>query len=225
MLTRGCGPNDRVCPAASSKMVTTNFGARCACFRFSFHHLAHPMLSRLAMSPLKSPQWPQYQTLLRIPLLQTIRLRQPTFPGCHSKNLPRRPHNLGERLLPHAPTLPNLLCSSPKLPRTAPIGFFIHVASSRIFRCLSVAEDLLLGLLGVDLVVFTVPDCQLRTPLPTDCFTHIGVRGPSQGDSSPGGTQRPSGGWLPRPRRVGFVDDGVFNPMGIDVKEVQLRSI
>ncbi|KIK01783.1 glycosyltransferase family 20 protein, partial [Laccaria amethystina LaAM-08-1] len=48
--------------------------------------------------------------------------------------------------------LPNLLCSSPKLPRTAPIGFFIHVASSRIFRCLSVAEDLLLGLLGVDLV-------------------------------------------------------------------------
>ena len=104
----------------------------------------------------------------------------------------------------HLMLLPNLLWSNPKLPCTAPIGFFIHFAFPpfEIFRRFSLVEDLLLGLLGVDLVVFAVPGYQLRTPLPTDCFTQIGVRGPTQGDSSPG-TLRPSGGWRRRPRRVG----------------------
>ncbi|CCM06307.1 uncharacterized protein FIBRA_08558 [Fibroporia radiculosa] len=39
---------------------------------------------------------------------------------------------------------------------TAPIGFFMHVAfpSSEIFRCLSMREDLLRGLLGADLIGF-----------------------------------------------------------------------
>ena len=165
----------------SSKIVTTNFGTRSAFFHFSFHHLTPGLLGRLAMSPLHSPRCPQYQTLRRIRLLQTIRLCQPTFRRRHIGELPRRRHHLGKRLPPHASAQPSL-----KLPRTAPIGFFMHVAfpSSEIFRCLSVAEDFLLGL---DLVGFTVPDCQLRTPLPTDSFTHIDVRGPAQGDSSPGG--------------------------------------
>ena len=88
-------------------------------------------------------------------------------------------------------------------------------------------QDLLLGSLGVDMVVFAVPGSQLRTPLPTDCFTQIGVRGPAQGDSSPGGTLRPSGGWRRRPRRVGRMREVRrcwYDSMGNDVKQLQLRK-
>ncbi|PCH42911.1 glycosyltransferase family 20 protein [Wolfiporia cocos MD-104 SS10] len=53
----------------------------------------------------------------------------------------------------HLMLLPSMLRA--RLP-TAPIGFFMHVAfpSSEIFRCLSVREDLLRGLLGADLIGF-----------------------------------------------------------------------
>lgn len=52
--------------------------------------------------------------------------------------------------------LPFLLRTSPKFPAHVPIGFFMHVAfpSSEIFRCLSVREPLLRGLLAADLVGF-----------------------------------------------------------------------
>ena len=42
----------------------------------------------------------------------------------------------------------------------APIGFFLHVAfpSSEIFRCLSVREHLLRGLLSSDLISFQTPN-------------------------------------------------------------------
>ncbi|OSD03743.1 glycosyltransferase family 20 protein [Trametes coccinea BRFM310] len=53
----------------------------------------------------------------------------------------------------HLMLLPQMLRE--RLP-SAPIGFFMHVAfpSSEIFRCLSVREDLLKGVLGADLIGF-----------------------------------------------------------------------
>ena len=60
-----------------------------------------PLIGRLAMSSLNL-RCPRYQTLLRIRLLQTIRLRQSTCRPRRVKKLPRR-HNLGEQLPPHAP--------------------------------------------------------------------------------------------------------------------------
>ncbi|KAG6811684.1 hypothetical protein H0H93_014287, partial [Arthromyces matolae] len=56
----------------------------------------------------------------------------------------------------HLMLLPSLLRSSGKISPSTPIGFFMHVAfpSSEIFRCLSVRQDLLRGLLGADLVGF-----------------------------------------------------------------------
>ncbi|EDR09570.1 glycosyltransferase family 20 protein [Laccaria bicolor S238N-H82] len=65
--------------------------------------------------------------------------------------------------------LPNLLRSSPKLPCAAPIGFFMHIAfpSSEIFRCLSVRQDLLLGLLGADSVYPQTANYARQTVSPT----------------------------------------------------------
>ena len=128
------------------------------------------------MSPLISPRCPQYQTLLRIRLLQTIRLRQPSVAGAILKNYQ------GDVIWV------NNSCSSPTFSGQAQSSDrVLHSLRLSLFRDLqvfSVAEDLLLGLLGVELVVFTVPNYQLRTPLPTDCLTHIGVRGPSRESKS-----------------------------------------
>ncbi|EDR09311.1 alpha,alpha-trehalose-phosphate synthase [Laccaria bicolor S238N-H82] len=128
----------------------------------------------------------------------------------------------------HLMLLPSLLRSSPKLPRTAPIGFFMHVAfpSSEIFRCLSVRQDLLLGLLGADLVGFqtanyarhfrqTVSRILAYEALPK------GIQVPevhsAQADL---GSDVVRDGLGERGR---FVDVGVF-PMGIDVKQLQVRK-
>ncbi|TFK96444.1 glycosyltransferase family 20-domain-containing protein [Pterulicium gracile] len=56
----------------------------------------------------------------------------------------------------HLMLLPLMLRNSPKIPATAPIGFFMHVAfpSSELFRCLSVRKDLLRGVTGADLIGF-----------------------------------------------------------------------
>ncbi|KAJ3970266.1 glycosyltransferase family 20 protein [Lentinula raphanica] len=56
----------------------------------------------------------------------------------------------------HLMLVPLMLRNSGLIPNTAPIGFFLHVAfpSSEIFRCLSVREHLLKGILGADLVGF-----------------------------------------------------------------------
>ncbi|XP_006455649.1 hypothetical protein AGABI2DRAFT_121550 [Agaricus bisporus var. bisporus H97] len=60
----------------------------------------------------------------------------------------------------HLMLLPLLLRSSPRIPPSAPIGFFMHIAfpSSEIFRCLSVRRDLLSGLMAADLVGFQTPN-------------------------------------------------------------------
>jgi trehalose 6-phosphate synthase complex regulatory subunit len=52
--------------------------------------------------------------------------------------------------------LPSLLRASSALPSHVPIGFFMHVAfpSSEIFRCLSVRQSLLHGVLSADLIGF-----------------------------------------------------------------------
>jgi trehalose 6-phosphate synthase/phosphatase len=56
----------------------------------------------------------------------------------------------------HLMLLPALIRNHPKYSSSNPIGFFMHVAfpSSEIFRCLSVRESLLNGILGADLVGF-----------------------------------------------------------------------
>ncbi|KIK68474.1 glycosyltransferase family 20 protein [Collybiopsis luxurians FD-317 M1] len=56
----------------------------------------------------------------------------------------------------HLMLVPLMLRRSGLILSTAPIGFFLHVSfpSSEIFRCLSVREHLLKGMLGADLVGF-----------------------------------------------------------------------
>lgn len=123
----------------------------------------------------------------------------------------------------HLMLLPYLLRSSPKLPQSAPIGFFLHVAfpSSEIFRCLSVRQDLLRGLLGADLVGFqtanyarhfrqTVSRIMAYESLPK------GIEVP-EGEGDVNGRDRVTGkGKDGKETRGRFVDVGVF-PMGIDV--------
>ncbi|KZT69420.1 glycosyltransferase family 20 protein [Daedalea quercina L-15889] len=86
-----------------------------------------------------------------------------------------------------------------KIPN-APIGFFMHVAfpSSEIFRCLSVREDLLHGLLGADLIGFQTANYARH-------FRQT-VSRILTAEALPKGIQT----------EERFVDVGVF-PMGIDV--------
>ncbi|KAG0698556.1 glycosyltransferase family 20 protein [Suillus ampliporus] len=119
----------------------------------------------------------------------------------------------------HLMLLPLILRQSTRVPALAraPIGFFMHVAfpSSEIFRCLSVREDLLRGMLGADLVGFqtasyarhfrqTVSRILAVEALPKGVQVEYGV---------PGGA---------REGRGRFVDVGVF-PMGIDVGALRER--
>jgi len=110
--------------------------------------------------------------------------------------------------------LPSLLRSSPKLPPHVPIGFFMHVAfpSSEIFRCLSVRESLLHGILAADLIGFqtasyarhfrqTVSRIMAYEALPKGIQIEV--------DGGAGGSPSESAGGR-------FVDVGVF-AMGIDV--------
>ena len=116
-----------------------------------------------------------------------------------------------------------------KLPSSASIGFFMHVAfpSSEIFRCLSVRQELLEGVLGADFVGFqtanyarhfrqTVSRILAYEALPK------GIQLPEKADGQP----RPLATNGPRVRD-GVVDQGRFVdvasvPMGIDV--VQLKE-
>lgn len=117
--------------------------------------------------------------------------------------------------------LPQLLRASPRIPPSTPIGFFMHVAfpSSEIFRCLSVRQDLLKGLLGADLVGFqtanyarhfrqTVSRILSYEALPKGIQVSDGEPGASGGFGTGGGGR--------------FVDVGVF-PMGIDVKQLEKK--
>ncbi|KAG1773693.1 glycosyltransferase family 20 protein [Suillus placidus] len=119
----------------------------------------------------------------------------------------------------HLMLLPLLLRQSTRVPALAcaPIGFFMHVAfpSSEIFRCLSVREHLLRGMLGADLVGFqtasyarhfrqTVSRILAVEALPKGIQVEYGI---------PGGAREGHGR---------FVDVGVF-PMGIDVGALRER--
>ncbi|KAF9490894.1 alpha,alpha-trehalose-phosphate synthase [Pleurotus eryngii] len=112
----------------------------------------------------------------------------------------------------HLMLLPAMLRASNKIPATTPIGFFMHVAfpSSEIFRCLSLRQKLLKGLLGADLIGFqtasyarhfrqTVSRILSYEALPKGIEIKDGEEGAGRGR---------------------FVDVGVF-PMGIDVYQVR----
>lgn len=99
--------------------------------------------------------------------------------------------------------LPSLIRQ--RLP-SAPIGFFMHVAfpSSEIFRCLSVREKLLRGILAADL-------CGFQTASYARHFRQTVSRILSL-EALPKGIQTPTH----------FVDVAVF-PMGIDVQTLTLK--
>jgi trehalose 6-phosphate synthase complex regulatory subunit len=101
----------------------------------------------------------------------------------------------------HLMLLPSLLRASPKFTAHVPIGFFMHVAfpSSEIFRCLSVRESLLRGLLAADLVGFQTASFARHFRQTVSRILSL--------EALPKGIQ------LEGDR---FVDVGVF-PMGIDV--------
>ncbi|KAI0072180.1 glycosyltransferase family 20 protein [Panus rudis PR-1116 ss-1] len=103
----------------------------------------------------------------------------------------------------HLMLLPRMLRE--KLPN-AMIGFFMHVAfpSSEIFRCLSVREDLLLGVLGADLIGFQTANFARH-------FRQT-VSRILTAEALPKGIQLEDR----------FVDVGVF-PMGIDVKALTAK--
>ncbi|KAG6871722.1 hypothetical protein C0995_000805 [Termitomyces sp. Mi166 len=126
----------------------------------------------------------------------------------------------------HLMLLPGLLRASGKIPPTTPIGFFMHVAfpSSEIFRCLSVRQDLLRGVLGADLVGFqtanyarhfrqTVHRILAYEALPKGIMV-------ADGDGAAGEEKVGKDGQRARGR---FVDVGVF-PMGIDVGQLKLKK-
>lgn len=134
----------------------------------------------------------------------------------------------------HLMLLPALLRSHPKT-ALAPIGFFLHVAfpSSEIFRCLSVRDSLLKGVLGADLVGFqtanyarhfrqTVSRILAYESLPKG----IQVEGPVAPVSTGGEAEtewRESAEGKKTKEKGRFVDVGVF-PMGIDVNSLREKK-
>ncbi|KAI6013248.1 glycosyltransferase family 20 protein [Pisolithus marmoratus] len=134
----------------------------------------------------------------------------------------------------HLMLLPALLRSHPKT-ASAPIGFFLHVAfpSSEIFRCLSVRDSLLKGVLGADLVGFqtanyarhfrqTVSRILAYESLPKG----IQVEGPVAPVSTGGEAEkewRESAEGKKGKEKGRFVDVGVF-PMGIDVNSLREKK-
>ncbi|KII83794.1 glycosyltransferase family 20 protein [Plicaturopsis crispa FD-325 SS-3] len=111
----------------------------------------------------------------------------------------------------HLMLLPQMLRSSPDFPQNAPIGFFMHVAfpSSEIFRCLSVRESLLRGLLDADLVGFQTASYARHFRQTVSRILSL--------EALPKGIQVEGGG------NNRFVDVGVF-PMGIDVAALTERK-
>lgn len=115
----------------------------------------------------------------------------------------------------HLMLLPALLRAHPKLVN-APIGFFLHVAfpSSEIFRCLSVRESLLRGLLAADLVGFQTANYARHFRQTVSRILAL--------EALPKGIQVEGnfGSGSPKGR---FVDVGVF-PMGIDVSALREKK-
>ncbi|KAG5642279.1 hypothetical protein DXG03_003056 [Asterophora parasitica] len=122
----------------------------------------------------------------------------------------------------HLMLVPAMLRASGKIPPTTPIGFFMHVAfpSSEIFRCLSVRQDLLRGLLGADLVGFQTANYarHFRQTVSRILAYEALPKGIQvlDGDGAAGEAEGPAVGADGKHARGRFVDVGVF-PMGIDV--------
>jgi trehalose 6-phosphate synthase complex regulatory subunit len=97
---------------------------------------------------------------------------------------------------------------------SSPIGFFMHVAfpSSEIFRCLSVRETLLRGLLAADLVGFQTADYARHFRQTVSRILSL--------EALPKGIQVEGAGGGERAR---FVDVGVF-AMGIDVAALKEKK-
>ncbi|KAF8332454.1 glycosyltransferase family 20 protein [Amanita rubescens] len=136
----------------------------------------------------------------------------------------------------HLMLLPALIRNHPKYSSSHAIGFFMHVAfpSSEIFRCLSVREALLNGILGADLVGFQTANyarhfrqtvsrilayealpkgIQIITDTETDQTEANNFRNGKTRDEAGMGTAS-----MGR-----FVDVGVF-PMGIDVTALKEKK-
>ncbi len=136
----------------------------------------------------------------------------------------------------HLMLLPALIRNHPKYSSSIAIGFFMHVAfpSSEIFRCLSVREALLNGILGADLVGFQTANyarhfrqtvsrilayealpkgIQIITDTETDHTEANNFRNGKTRDDAGMGTAS-----MGR-----FVDVGVF-PMGIDVAALKEKK-
>ena len=213
--------NDQWFPTASSKIVMTNFVTT---RRVSYSIISPTPLGPLATSPLRTPRHPQNQILLRIRLLQKIRLCQPTFRWRHIGELPRRRYHLCKP--PHAPPQPPPL--KPKAPTHN---------SDRVLRArrLSLFQEIQLFVRPIGLSTGDgfggVSGCQLRTP-PTRHFRQTVSRVlvyealPRGIQVSEVHTAQAEGGGIIRDglgERERFVDVGVL-PMGIYVKQLQLRK-
>ncbi|KIK93311.1 glycosyltransferase family 20 protein [Paxillus rubicundulus Ve08.2h10] len=118
----------------------------------------------------------------------------------------------------HLMLLPALLRANPKL-INAPVGFFLHVAfpSSEIFRCLSVRDSLLRGVLAADLVGFQTAGYarHFRQTVSRILALEALPKG-IQVEGIPGSTSGVNGAPSKLELKGRFVDVGVF-PMGIDV--------
>ena len=138
----------------------------------------------------------------------------------------------------HLMLLPYLLRSSTKIPASAPIGFFMHVAfpSSEIFRCLSMRQDLLRGLLGADLVGFQTGNYarHFRQTVSRIMAYEASPKGIQVPEGEQSGTVKNlanganghvvlTNGTTGETTRGRFVDVGAF-PMGIDVRALKEKQ-
>lgn len=129
----------------------------------------------------------------------------------------------------HLMLVPQLLRASPQIPASTPIGFFMHVAfpSSEIFRCLSVRQDLLRGLLGADLVAFQTANYarHFRQTVSRILSYEALPKGIQVADDDDGaGAVNGKLNGLGAAGRGRFVDVAAF-PMGIDVGQLKLKKL
>ena len=176
-------------------------------FHFSFHRLAHPVRSSGHISTTQSLTPPKSNSSTKSPLTNNtsqISANQ-HFADAILENYQEREIICVNDY--HLMLLPNLLRSSPKLPRAAPIGS--SCASPfplpKYSGVCPLDRTCSTRLAWADLVGFL--DCQLRTPLPTDCFRRIGVRGCPRGSKYQRFT-------LPKRRAVASSETGWANERG-----------
>ncbi|KAJ7581039.1 glycosyltransferase family 20 protein [Mycena floridula] len=134
----------------------------------------------------------------------------------------------------HLMLLPAMLRGDGGIMAGAPIGFFLHVAfpSSEIFRCFSVREHLLRGLLGSDLIGFQTANYarHFRQTVSRILAVEASPRGIQLGagfdkedtGSSSKASLTSSSSITSIAGKGRFVDVGVF-PMGIDVWQLKAK--